>query len=30
MDLMDLLVALLGAALGYYVVSHFFGTGQVA
>jgi len=30
MTLMDILVLLLGGALGFYVVSHYFGTGQLA
>lgn len=30
MTLMDILVLLLSGALGFYFVSHFFGTGQLA
>lgn len=30
MDWIDILVGLLGLALGYFVVSHFLATGQAA
>lgn len=30
MDLLDILVAVIGFALAYYVLGHFFVTGQVA